>query len=119
MAEVQVIPEVQITDIAWAAGVFDYGGYVKDKNRTLYLRVSFPFAEAKARRFKETLGVGKVYGPYKRGRRWLEWQYELTGRANVSGVIAMLYPYMTRPCRYERLLDPTGSSLREASSYLY
>ena len=26
-------------NLAWAAGVFDYGGYIKEKNRTLYLRV--------------------------------------------------------------------------------
>jgi hypothetical protein len=110
--------EVAAFNTAWAAGVFDHGGYVKGKNRTLYLRVPFPFDGPKAMRFRETLGIGKVYGPYRRGRR-LEWQYELTGRAHVFKVLVMLYPYLTRPCRYEGLLDSTGSSVREASSYLY
>ena len=109
--------EVAAFNTAWAAGVFDHGGYVREKNRTLYLRVSFPFDGAKAMRFRDTLGVGKVYGPYRRGRR-LEWQYELTGRANVFKVLVMLYPYLTRPCRYDGLLDRTGSSVREASSFL-
>ena len=111
------MPEIIDTIIAWAAGVFDHGGYVTQKNRTLYLRVSFPFDRAKAIRFRETVGLGKVYGPYRRGKK-LEWQYELTGRANVSKVLVMLYPYLTRPCRYEGLLDSRGSSFREASSYL-
>lgn len=103
--------------IAWAAGVFDHGGYVREKNRTLFLRVSFPFDRVKAMRFREILGVGKIYGPYKRGKR-LEWQYELTGRAKVVKTLATLYLYLTRPCRYEGLLGSTGSSLKEASSYL-
>ena len=90
--------EVAACNTAWAAGVFEQGGYVKEKNRTLYLRVTFTFERAKILCFREILGVGKVYGPYRRGRR-LDWQYELTGRTNVFKVLVMLYPYLIRPCR--------------------
>ncbi len=108
------------TDLAWAAGVFDHGGYIKQKNRTLYLRVTFLFEGLKAARFQAVLGIGKLYGPYKRGGgRTLQWVYELTGREKVARVLARLYPYLTKPCRYQGLLDQGGSSIKEASSYLY
>mgnify|MGYP001558006810 CR=1 FL=1 len=112
------MPEVELCDVAWAAGVFDQGGYVRERNRTLYLRMWFPLVKAKAERFKRIVGVGKVYGPYRRGRLFA-WQYELTGRAKVSSTIGMLHPYLTRPCRYEGLIDARGGSqLGETSSFL-
>lgn len=109
--------DVHVTDLAWAAGVFDHGGYVIAKNRTLYLRVRFPFDRVQAMRFSRILGVGKLYGPYRRSNA-LVYQYELTGRGKVGKVIEMLRPYLTFSDRFERLLEPIGSSEREASSYL-
>lgn len=114
------MPEVAGTDLAWAAGVFDHGGYIKPKNRTLYLRVGFPMDRIRAFRFQEIIGAGKIYGPYRRrGRAGHEWQYELTGRDNVRRVLGVLRPYLARPCRYDGLLDTGGGSpLGETSSSL-
>ena len=99
---------------AWAAGVLDYGGYFKEKNRTIYLRVRFPYERARAMRFVEVIGVGKLYGPYKLGRGRL-WRYELTGRAKVSRVIARLHSHLTQPSRFNRLVLEEAQS-RETSA---
>ena len=112
------MPEEQMLNIAWAAGVYDYGGYVKAKNRTLYMRANFPIDRARADRFRDIIGEGRVYGPY-RWRKGLRWQYELTGRAKVSRAIGLLRPYLTHPTQYDDLLQPRGSSGRDASSYSY
>lgn len=106
------------TELAWAAGVYDLRGYVQDKNRTLYLRVGFPFGEAKARRFAMALGVGKVYGPYRSKKlpKGPVWQYELIGRAKVKGVLEKLLPYLTDPASVSALLKPKEAPPEEAAS---
>lgn len=109
------MPEVQ-ADLAWAAGVLDYGGYVKEKNRTLYLRVKFPYDRGQGMRFKEVISAGKLYGPY-RLERGLIWRYELTGRANISRVIGRLRSYLTQPSRFDGLVIEEVPS-REASADL-
>jgi hypothetical protein len=109
------MPEVY--EIAWAAGVFDHGGYIKEKNRTLYMRVQFPIDRARAYRFRDIIRSGKVYGPY-RSQIGLLWRYELTGRGAVSQAVGLLRPYLTHPTRYDELLLRRGSGNRGASSHL-
>jgi hypothetical protein len=103
------MPDVAELNMAWAAGVLDYGGHVIAKNRTLYLRVKFPYEYPRAMRFKEVIGVGTLYGPYRLGMGRL-WRYELTGRANVSRLIVRLRSYLTQPSRF------SGHIIEEALS---
>ena len=107
------MPEVY--EIAWAAGVFDHGASIKERNRTVYLRINFPFSRDQAVRLQFILGLGKVYMRRFRNRPQQP-QYELTGRRNVAQVMAVLYPYLTRPCGYERFLNPERGSSTAASS---
>lgn len=109
---------VEQTNVAWAAGIFDYGAYVKERNRTLYLRIWFAFVDdPKAARFRRIMTAGKIYGPYRRGGR-LQWQYELTGRARVCRAIGMLRPYLTNPSGFDRLFPMGEAPLEMASSSL-
>jgi len=100
------------SELAWAAGVFDHGGYIRPTSRTLRLRVPFPFWEVKARRFASALGIGRICPPYKtkgKPKGMVTWTYELTGSANIKGVVEMLRLYLTDPSYFDTLLATKGA----------
>lgn len=89
-------------DLAWAAGFFDAegsfakgGGYPK--------AVIANTDQLLLRRFRTTLGLGRIAGPYTRHtasfRRRPQWFCQINGRSKTQSVAAMLWPWLSPPKR--------------------
>lgn len=91
--------------LAWAAGFFDgegcfWHGVRKSKGseyRSTETRMTQADPEV-LERFRDALGLGKVYGPYSYGKKrpnWRpQWQYLAHGFHQTQAIIAMLWPWL-------------------------
>lgn len=91
-------------EVAWAAGLFDGEGWVgmarSGRAGYKYLRLAIGQAAPPdvLHRFKAAVGVGDVQGPYKsKPGCKLHYQYRVRGFEKVQAVVAMLWPFLSRP----------------------
>jgi len=89
-------------ELAWAAGFFDGEGYVGSTLRfngtKRYRRIDVQITQIDAEvleRFRDAVGVGKVYGPYHSKRRINPmWKYGVGSVHDVMHVLDLLRPYL-------------------------
>ena len=119
----QYKPEQQI---AWACGLFEGEGCIsvtrqpnpKHPERLYWMRyVGVSSTERETlERFQDAVGMGKVNGPYKNGKRNEKpiYHWKAQGYGEMKRLIAMFYPYLskTRRAAADVLLahppDPNG-----------
>lgn len=96
------------TELAWAAGLFDGEGTVfasatlhgERRRVRLCAAVAMTTVET-VQRFHSAVGVGAINGPYqKQGpRRKPQWIWRAGSEADVRGVIAAIWPWLSEPKR--------------------
>lgn len=91
------------TEVAWAAGFFDGEGYVGCSLRLngsgkRFRRIDVQITQIDPEvlgRFRDAVGVGKVYGPYLSPRRINPmWKYGIGSAGGVMHVLEVLRPYL-------------------------
>lgn len=93
--------------LAWAAGFFDGEGHiglVKTGARNLHLHIQVVQTEdGPLERLAETLGVGKIYGPYYArkavGNRRPYRQFHVNTFEKVQYAICLMWPWLSCPKR--------------------
>lgn len=92
-----------LTELAWAAGFFDGEGYVgytfrwngKRRCRRIDVQISQIDPEVLSR-FRDAVGVGKVYGPYAaKGRKNPMYKYGAAKIDDVMLVLERLRPFLS------------------------
>lgn len=105
--------------LEWAAGLFEGEGsisikLVSDKKGGFYgpyLEVSLTSTDEDViLSFCRTVGLGRVYGPYKRSGRKPHWVWAAYQTPEIRGFLEELKPYMhsRRRARIEEALDATS-----------
>lgn len=95
-------------NLAWAAGFFDAEGCFSSTPRT---GVSASITQTDRElldRFRQAVGIGKIYGPYKtpqpdRYRRKPHYFYKAQGRERVQGLLAMMWTWLGTTKRQQAL----------------
>lgn len=87
-------------ELAWAAGFFDGEGYIGFLQVAHSpLRISIAQIDRQVLdRFRESVGLGKVYGPYTyKNRPTFKPYFEFTARTHepVQAIVAMLYQFLS------------------------
>lgn len=100
--------------LAWAAGIFDGEGCVTWSNgrtrRTLRLSVAQSGSPEIPERFRASVGLGNVNGPYgpygNKSSRLPQYQWNANG-ADAHTVMQLLWPYLstTKREKYEALRE--------------
>lgn len=83
---------MRTADLAWAAGLFEGEGCISKTNvSSVRLDLALKARDRDVlQRFQGTLGIGKLYGPYKNGMvHWLAF-----GRETSVAVLLDLWPYL-------------------------
>ena len=96
-----------ITELAWAAGLFDGEGaawVARDRNRPEWRSVALELPQSSADgvpevllRFQAALGAGSISGPRAQRNSWSrlpQYRWQLGGRHKVSAVVAALWPHL-------------------------
>jgi hypothetical protein len=118
------IPDIEL---AWAAGFFDGEGcaglYVHRPRRgkeRLYAHIQVEQAHKEVLdRFLAAVGVGKIYGPYQRGRTHGHlgdkqiWKYTAYGSKKAQRIFDLLSPFLGSVKR-DQLADLVGQCRQEA-----
>lgn len=88
-------------ELAWAAGFFDGEGNTNAFLRTTLARDVWVVQLAVSQihidtleRFKRSVGLGRIYGPYKRAAQDI-YTFKVSGFEKVQAIIAMLWPWLT------------------------
>lgn len=90
-------------NLAWAAGLFDgegcffLGGRKRGGRVETWIETRITQAHPEVlHRFREALGMGRVYGPYGRSKsnHRPQWQYVIYGLQGTQATIAMLWPWL-------------------------
>ena len=86
-------------NLAWAAGLFEGEGSFSLNRTGDNLRCQAAVAmtdEDTVVRFRDILGVGKVYGPYGpyAGSKKVFWRWHVYSAEHVQAVAAMLWPWL-------------------------
>lgn len=89
------------TELAWAAGFFDGEGHTFFK-RGLGVQVG-QYEPTTLERFFAAVGVGRIYGPYRRKDGKLNWTWGGWGQ-NGATALALLWPYLSEPKRQQAQL---------------
>ncbi len=80
-------------ELAWAAGFVDGEGCFYSASSKRYPRLSISQNDKEVlERFQESVGLGKIYGPYPPRP---DFEYRLNGLEKVQAVIAMLWPWLS------------------------
>lgn len=89
-------------ELSWAAGFFDGEGYSYAQKSAKRSFLSLSVSQVDPRplhRFWEAVGVGKVYGPYRKAANpnWKhQYMYRATGDSAIA-VMELLWPYLSEP----------------------
>jgi hypothetical protein len=104
------------SEASWAAGLFDGEGSVfsRDKRRPSWRGVSMELPQSSAAgtpetltRFRSIVGVGSISGPRTQRNPWSrlpQYRWQLTGRHQVSAVVALLWPHLASVNRARLLM---------------
>jgi hypothetical protein len=83
-------PSSDIGEIKWAAGLFEGEGTIHVALNTICLSMSqvdiWPLE-----RFLNTVGTGKIYGPYTYGQKKPIWEYRCTGWLRCGQVVDLMW----------------------------
>lgn len=83
-------------ELAWAAGFYDGEGSTTSRHANGYVGIMVKQVEPDVlSRFRDSLGLGKVYGPYEGvGKRKPYWAFTVTGFEYVQAAIALMWVWL-------------------------
>lgn len=89
---------------SWAAGFYDgEGSFTNTATHSPVMRVGQSGDPLVLVRFREAVGIGKVYGPYNNYNKNYKkahqpsWVWSVSGRNKTAEVLLRLWPYLSTP----------------------
>jgi hypothetical protein len=107
---------IGLKSIEWAAGLYEGEGALTTQGKSGYWRLCLEMTDYDVvKNFHETIGVGKMYGPWKPPSK-LEhykphWVVRVNNKDDIFKVICDFYPYMgeRRRAKFDEFLTTYGN----------
>ncbi len=97
-------------ELAWAAGFFDGEGCFTISKDYPHINIGQTDIEV-LDRFRNAVGIGKVYGPYAAPfdkKNWRpQWYYGVTGKNQIEKIYELIGPYLSsiKKEQYQRVME--------------